>query len=36
MKEDLKKCIEAWVCDYIPKPVENEQLISLLGGWLYK
>jgi len=36
MKGDLKKYIEAGVSDYIPKPVENEQLISLLGGCLYK
>jgi CheY-like chemotaxis protein/signal transduction histidine kinase len=36
MKEDREKCIEAGASDYISKPVENEQLLSLLRVWLYE
>ncbi|MBI5629304.1 MAG: response regulator, partial [Elusimicrobia bacterium] len=35
MKGDREKCIEAGASDYIPKPVEIEQLLSLLRVWLY-
>ncbi|MEP0888637.1 HAMP domain-containing protein [Leptolyngbya sp. NM3-A1] len=34
MKGDREKCIEAGATDYIPKPVEIEQLLSLLRIWL--
>jgi len=34
MKGDREKCIEAGVSDYITKPVENEQLLSLLRLWV--
>jgi CheY-like chemotaxis protein len=34
MKGDREKCIEAGASDYIPKPVEKYQLISLLRVWL--
>jgi signal transduction histidine kinase/DNA-binding response OmpR family regulator len=34
MKGDRQKCIEAGASDYITKPVENEQLMSLLRIWL--
>jgi len=36
MKGDREKCIEAGASDYITKPVETEQLLSLLRVWLYK
>lgn len=35
MKEDREKCIEAGASDYIAKPVDPEQLISLIRVWLY-
>jgi len=36
MKGDREKCIEAGASDYIPKPVNAEQLLSLLRVWLYR
>jgi CheY-like chemotaxis protein len=36
MKGDREKCIEAGASDYIPKPVDVEQLLSLLRVWLYR
>jgi CheY-like chemotaxis protein/HAMP domain-containing protein/GAF domain-containing protein len=36
MKGDREKCIEAGASDYIAKPVDPEQLLSLLRVWLYK
>ncbi len=35
MKEDRGLCIEAGASDYIVKPVEAEQLISIIRVWLY-
>jgi hypothetical protein len=35
MKGDREKCIQAGASDYIAKPVDSEQLISLLRVWLY-
>lgn len=34
MKGDRKKCIEAGASDYIAKPVNLEQLLSLFRVWL--
>lgn len=36
MKYDREKCINAGASDYISKPVNLEQLISLIKVWLYK
>ena len=36
MKGDRDKCIEAGASDYVAKPVDTEQLISLLRVWLYR
>jgi len=36
MKGDREKCIEAGASDYITKPVDTEQLLSLLRVWLYR
>ena len=36
MRGDREKCIEAGASDYIPKPVDMDQLLSLLRVWLYR
>lgn len=36
MKNDREKCIEAGASDYLTKPVNVEQLLSLMRVWLYK
>ena len=36
MKGDREKCLEAGASDYIAKPVNTEQLLSLLRLWLYR
>jgi CheY-like chemotaxis protein len=36
MKGDREKCIEAGASDYIAKPVDTQQLLSLLRVWLYR
>ena len=36
MKGDREKCIDAGASDYIAKPVDTEQLLSLLRVWLYR
>ncbi len=36
MKEDRRKCLESGASDYIAKPVDKSQLLSLLRVWLYR
>jgi CheY-like chemotaxis protein len=36
MKGDREKCIEAGAWDYLSKPVDTEQLLSVLRAWLYR
>ncbi|MNP52791.1 Response regulator PleD [compost metagenome] len=35
MKEDRFKCIEAGASDYMKKPIDTDQLLSLMRVWLY-
>ncbi|WP_433944101.1 response regulator [Paenibacillus sp. SN-8-1] len=35
MKDDRFKCIEAGASDYMKKPIQTEQLLSLMRVWLY-
>ena len=34
MKGDREKCIEAGASDYVTKPVDLEQLLSVLRVWM--
>jgi HAMP domain-containing protein/signal transduction histidine kinase/DNA-binding response OmpR family regulator len=36
MKGDREKCIEAGAWDYLAKPVDTEQLLSVLRAWLHR
>jgi len=36
MKGDRERCIEAGASDYVTKPVDNDQLVSLLRVWLFR
>lgn len=36
MMEDRQKCLDAGANDYIVKPVDTEQLLSLVRVWIYK
>jgi CheY-like chemotaxis protein len=36
MKGDRERCLEAGASEYITKPVDTQQLLSLLRVWLYR
>lgn len=36
MKDDRQKCLDAGASDYMSKPVNTEQLMALMGAWLFK
>ena len=36
MKGDREKCIEAGAWDYLAKPVDGEQMLSVLRAWLHR
>jgi len=36
MKGDRQKCIEAGASDYVPKPVDIDQLVSVLRVWFQR
>jgi len=35
MKGDREKCLEAGASDYVAKPVNTDQLLSLVRMWLH-
>src|SRR5260370_35064954 len=36
MRGDREKCIEPWACAYLSKPVDTQQVLSVLRGWLHR
>ena len=36
MKGDREKCIEAGASDYLSKPVDSEQMLSVMRAWLHR
>jgi CheY-like chemotaxis protein len=36
MKGDREKCLEAGASDYVAKPVNTDQLMSLVRMWLHR
>jgi CheY-like chemotaxis protein len=36
MKGDRERCLEAGASDYIAKPVNKDELLSLMRVWLHR
>jgi CheY-like chemotaxis protein len=36
MKGDREKCLQAGASEYLAKPVNTEQLLSVLRSWLHR
>ena len=36
MKGDSERCVVAGANDYLPKPVDQDRLLSLMRVWLYR
>jgi len=36
MRGDREKCIEAGAWDYLSKPVDSDELLAMLRGWLVR
>jgi CheY-like chemotaxis protein len=34
MKGDREKCLAAGANDYVPKPVNSERLLAVMGDWI--
>jgi CheY-like chemotaxis protein len=36
MKGDRERCLESGASEYLAKPVNTEQLLTAMRGWLYR